>query len=463
MTLSRRKFGLAALTSLAFSGMSRRALAAESYRNEASGYGLLQPDPAGLLDLPQGFSYHVVSRFGDRMDDGFHAPDSFDGMGCFPAGAGKVALVRNHELSPGAWNRSAAMNEAVLHHQLSKLPHFGYAADGRVLPGGTTTLIVDLATGRRESEFLSLAGTSTNCAGGVTPWGSWLTCEETVVASPQSSQSHGWVFEVPSAHRGLVTPHPLKAMGRFKHEAAAVDPQSGAVYLTEDRDDSLFYRFLPDRPGELARGGRLQAMAFMDGALPADSRNWSGQDFAPRLMRPVRWIDLDDVESPLDDLRQRGHARGAIRFARGEGLHLAVDGAGRRELYFTCTSGGAAKLGQIMRYVLGEKEGTSDEARQPSQLELFVESADPQVFEYGDNLTVSPQGHLVVCEDRGRGGINHLRGITPSGRVYTLGRLRADTELAGACFSPDGQVLFVNAQAPGKTFAIRGQWDQFRL
>lgn len=463
MTLSRRQFGFAALTTLAFAGLSRRASAAETYRNQVHGYGPLRPDSAGLLDLPEGFSYQTVSRAGEIMDDGFHAPDNFDGMGCFPAGDGKVALVRNHELSLGGWSRSAGKETAVLQKRLASLPHFGRAADGRVLPGGTSTLIVDLATGRREAEFLSLTGTATNCAGGITPWGSWLTCEETNLAAPDSSQSHGWVFEVPSAHRGLVTPQPLTAMGRYRHEAAAVDPKTGIVYLTEDRDDCLFYRFLPEKPGELARGGKLQALAFADSALPADSRNWFGVEFAPRAARPVRWIDMRNVESPQDDLRVRGHARGAVRFARGEGIHLAASTSGSREFYFTCTSGGPAKLGQIMRYTPSPHEGSAEETRQPGRLELFVESADASVFEYGDNLTVTPHGHLIVCEDKTGGKVNHLRGVAPSGQIYTLARLNANTELAGACFSPDGQVLFVNAYAPGITLAIRGPWARFRV
>jgi secreted PhoX family phosphatase len=185
-------------------------------------------------------------------------------------------------------------------------------------------------------------------------------------------------------------------------------------------------------------------------------------EFAPRSTRPVRWIEMKGVESPQDDLRVRGHARGAVRFARGEGIHLAVGANGARDFYFTCTSGGAAKLGQIMRYTPSPQEGAADETRQPGQLELFVESADASVFEYGDNLTVTPQGHLIVCEDKTGNRVNHLRGVAPSGQIYTFARLNADTELAGACFSPDGQVLFVNAYAPGVTFAIRGPWDRFR-
>ena len=460
MDFSRRQFGFGALTGLAFTGLARRVEAAETYRNEVTAYGALAPDPARLLDLPKGFSYQIVSRAGEAMDDGFRAPDNFDGMGCFTAGAGKVALVRNHELSVGGWDKSAAGSSGPLHERLLKLPHFGRSKEGLVFAGGTSTLIVDLASGRMEQQFLSLAGTATNCAGGTTPWGGWLTCEENTVAAPDSSQSHGWVFEIPSAHQGLVQPEPLKAMGRFRHEAACVDPRTGIVYLTEDRDDSLFYRFLPQQPGALARGGRLQALAFLDRDLENDTRNWYGAEFAPRASRAVRWIDMKDVESPGDDLRVRGRARGAVQFARGEGIHQAT---GTGEVYFTCTSGGAARLGQVMRYVPGAREGFPDETDTPGRLELFVESADTTLFEYGDNLTVSPWGHLIVCEDHAGDARNHLRGITPDGRLYTLARLNMDTELAGACFSPDGQVLFVNAYAPGRTLDIRGPWDSFRV
>jgi secreted PhoX family phosphatase len=465
--LSRRQFGFAALTTAAFAGMSRWAHAAYQnvpYRSEIPGYGALKADPAGLLDLPDGFTYQVVSRTGEMMDDGFHAPSNFDGMGCFAAGPGKVALVRNHELTinDAGWSRSAAGTSAELGARLGKGQHFGHAPDGRAVPGGTSTLVLDLASGKRESAFLSLTGTSTNCCGGATPWGSWLTCEEAVIKDPESSQSHGWVFEVPSAHKGLVTPVPLKDMGRYRHEAAAVDPRTGIVYLTEDRDDGLLYRLLPNQPGELVKGGRLQALAYADSALTTDSRNWTALDFAPRMTRPVRWIDMDGTDSPEDDLRQRGNVKGAVRFARGEGIHLAVQN-GQTAIYITCTSGGPKKLGQVMRYVLSPDEGTPAEAAQPGRLELFLESSDASVFEYGDNLTVSPQGHLIVCEDKTGDRMNYLRGIAPSGQVYTFGRLVMDTELAGVCFSPDGQSMFFNAYHPGITLMVRGPWAQVRV
>jgi secreted PhoX family phosphatase len=450
MKISRRAFGAGSVTALAFAGVGRLAAAsggASSWRNEVLGYGPLRTDPAGFFDLPEAFSYRVLSRAGEDMTDGLVVPDKFDGMGCIALGDGKLALVRNHELSPGARRLGPAGNDPARIAKLSAMPFYGRDDAGAVLPGGTTTLIYDPASGTVERQFLSLAGTSTNCAGGVTPWGSWLSCEETVLAAPEVEQSHGWVFEVPASATAPVVPQPLKAMGRFRHEAVAIDPMTGIAYLTEDREDGLFYRFIPDVPGTLAAGGRLQALALGKGRR--DTRNYSGASLVAGDPVSVHWIDLDDVESQQDDLRQRGHAAGAALFARGEGIHLGVR-EGRSELYFTCTSGGAMRLGQIFRHVPASDGGT---------LDLFVESSDAALLDYADNLTVAPNGHLIVCEDRSDGEINHLRGVTPGGKLYTLARLNVDTELAGACFSPDGKILFVNAYAPGRTLAITGPWN----
>lgn len=266
------------------------------------------------------------------------------------------------------------------------------------------------------------------------------------------------MFEVPAARRGLADPVPLTAMGRFNHEAAAVDPRTGIVYLTEDREDGLFYRFLPERPGALARGGRLQALAWRDRALGSDSRNWSGATLPLRQWRPVDWVDLDHVDAPDDDLRLRGHVRGAVRFARGEGIHC-----GDGELFFCCTNGGAAKLSQIMRYRPSPDEGQSGERAAPGRLQLFVESTDASQLNFGDNLVVAPNGHLIICEDQYTDPVdNHLRGVTPAGLLYTFARLRTQTELAGACFSPDGATMFVNLYSPTKTLAISGPWRAFQ-
>lgn len=405
-----------------------------------SGYGALLPDPAGFLDLPEGFSYRVLSRLGDAMDDGGTVPDRADGMGCFDLGGGEIALVRNHELQP--------------QHDAGGTIAKGYGKRGGVLvPGGTTTIVLDAQTLAVKRQFRSLGGTIRNCSGGVTPWGSWLTCEEAPTGPGQRygeglEQNHGWVFEVPGSARGLVDAVPLKALGRFNHEAACVDPATGIVYQTEDRDDSVLYRFLPKVPGKLAEGGRLQAMVI-EGI--ADTRNWPASGDAPVMERGkpyrVSWVDLDDVEAPKDDLRQRAAAKGAALVARGEGLHM-----GAREVYACATNGGAKKLGQVLKLTPGL-------AGAPDTVELFFESESEAQFNYGDNLTVAPTGHLFVCEDQYTDVVdNHIRGITPDGRAYDFARLHAQTELAGACFSPDGRVLFVNAYGPTVTMAITGPW-----
>ena len=445
MHISRRQFNFG-LGSLAFAGISARACAQipPTARNEVAGYGAILRDPDSLIDLPKGFSYRVISRFGNLMDDGHVVPSAGDGMGAFAYGKGKVALVRNHELSArdarfGPFTGKVADDFAT----------YDRGKDGVPLPGGTTTLIYDLKSQRVESQFLSLSGTIRNCAGGVTPWGSWLSCEEnTTRAGDAVGKDHGYIFEVPSAHKGLVTPVPLTAMGRFNHEAACVDPRTGIVYLTEDRDDSLLYRFLPAAKGELAKGGRLEALVI-DGF--ADSRNWSEAVVTRGKTHTPRWVALDGPEAPDDDLRKRGVLAGATLFARGEGIWWGKD-----ELYFTCTDGGAKKLGQIFRL----RPGTSADT---DQLDLFYESNDAAAYNYGDNLTVMPTGHLLVCEDQYTDITdNHLRGITPSGKAYVFAKSRVQTEFAGACFSPDGSTLFVNLMWPTMTLAITGPWTKVK-
>ncbi len=451
MQLNRRNF-TGGLTALAFAGFAQHSSLANTGKALShKGYGPLQADPNGLLDLPEGFSYSVISEFRGAMSDGNRVPDRADGMGCFAMPDGKIALVRNHELKVGHFD------DGPFGDVPPTLATYDHREDGKPLVGGTTTLLLDEQTLAVEREHLSLVGTIRNCAGGTTPWGSWLSCEEDMTrAGDGVKRDHGWVFEVPAAHEGLVNPVPLKAMGRFNHEAAAVDPATGIVYLTEDRNDSLFYRFIPNVSGKLAEGGKLQAMAFASDAVDNDSRNWGTVTFKPGSWQFVRWIDVTDVESPKDDLRDRGASNGAVKFARGEGI-IYGDG----EFYFCCTNGGAAKEGQIMRYRPSRFEGQEQEADAPALLQLFMESSDRRQFSYGDNITIAPNGHLIVCEDQYSDTVdNYLRGVTPRGEAYALGRIKVQTEPAGACFSPDGKTMFVNLYSPTKTLAISGRWNK---
>ena len=467
MRLDRRSLFSTGAAALAFTGLAKSVIAqgaSETYVNAVKGYGPLVSDPNGMLDLPQGFSYRILSQGGEAMSDGLVVPGQFDGMGCFALEGSRVALVRNHELkgrNANHRNWGPGGQDQALIGRLPVEKAYDTYKDGRPLPGGTTTLIYDMATGEVVSQHLSLAGTSTNCCGGHTPWGSWLTCEETEETPDNAdvTKEHGYVFEVPASASGLVDPVPLKAMGRFDHEAVCVDPGTGIVYLTEDKVDGLFYRFIPNTPGKLAEGGRLQALAIkgQPGASTTnhDTRFWNVGDWAE-----AEWIDMDDVESPAGDLRRRGHAAGAALVARGEGIFW-----GANELYMTATSGGPIQRGQVLRYVPSPAEGTPQEAAQPGRLQLFVESTNEKTMNMADNLAIAPNGHLILCEDNYSDTTrNHLKGVTPNGKVYTIARnvFRGNAELAGAVFSPEGSTLFVNIMFPGITLAITGPWDSVR-
>lgn len=470
MRSSRRGFLAGAAVTAAFGGYALNARGqtapdAETYLNEVYGYGPLKPDPNRIFDLPEGFSYRVISQAGETMDDGLLTPQKADGMACFPMRGSQVALVRNHELKHTDLDFGPLGIGRHLADRIDRSKAYALDPDGLPLPGGTTTMIYDLKARRMVSQHLSLVGTTVNCAGGATPWGSWLSCEESVLnAGGASNQQHGWVFEVPSRARGLVAAQPLKAMGRFQHEAAAVDPTTGVVYLTEDSFDSkgLFYRFLPNDRRNLAKGGRLQALGLREAPEGGDVRNFKGQPifWTPGGSKDVVWIDLEGIDNPAADLRFRGHAAGAAFVGRGEGVFWSEAG-----IYFTCTSSGPAGHGQILRYRPSPREGQAGEADQPGRLDLFVEPSEARVLDYADNITISPWGHILACEDRYSDVLkNHLKGVTPDGKVYTLGRnvYRGNAELAGACFSPDGGTLFVNIYMPGITLAINGPWASFR-
>ena len=295
--------------------------------------------------------------------------------------------------------------------------------------------------------------------------GSWLSCEECFENPGKEwikghdtirDKRHGYVFEVPAGATQPVDPVPIRAMGRFEHEACAVHEPTGIVYMTEDRHHGLFYRYLPDVPGRLHEGGRLQALA-VTGQSGLPTHNWTS-NHEVRLHEPLStyWIELEDVDPDENNLRLRGAETGAAMFARGEGLCAAGD-----RFAFTCTIGGPDRLGQVFTYKPSPYEGTARERDAPGELQLIAESGRDSLLRNADNLTMAPWGDLVVCEDTAKEC--GLVGIRPDGSQYLLANnAHSNSELAGACFSPDGQTLFVNIQFPGMTVAITGDWSSIK-
>lgn len=470
--------GTAALGGGLFQGLVARQAQAFSgaARGRSLGYGPLSP-AGNELALPPGFQYSVVSLEGTRMADGYPAPKAMDGMAAFPLPNGNVLLVRNHEdreeprsLRPRPSGSSTT--DGYAHGLLGT--HFGprsFAYDTWAA-GGCTSLEVE-PHGRRRlvREWWSLVGTAVNCAGGPTPWGSWITCEETAYgpdawqanhsASTGWAQRHGYCFEVPvtddeSKAGGPGRPAnavPLRQLGRFAHEAVAVDPATGTIYETEDQGDvSGFYRFVPDTvptaPGQLASiTGRLQMLKVVG---VNQARLMVGQ--TPGAPIPCEWVDIPNPDAApfLNSDRSinrsgvfdqgfnigSGGKRGAA-FRRLEGCWYAAG-----KIYFQSTNGGDFGFGQVWTYTPDPDDNDK------GTLQLLVESNHPNVFDGPDNICVSPRGGLVVCEDGSNA--QFLRGISPTGEVFDFARnLHNSIEFAGACFSPDGQTLFVNILGRG--------------
>lgn len=425
-----------------------------------TGYGPLYPTPEGILNLPQGFSCKVISRTGDLMNDGFYEPGAHDGMGAFKWKDNQVLLIRNHELSAGSNSKSPFGKNNELKSKVRSSEIYDIGNEKISCGGGTTTLIYNEKEQKVKLEYLSLVGTIRNCAGGITPWNSWITCEETSSKKGEHEgaleKDHGYNFEVHATDKiGLTKPLPLKAMGRFVHEAVAVHPENGIVYQTEDSGNSVFYRFIPNEKGQLHKGGKLQSLVIKEWKK-ADTRNWASnkERFPKKKLFDVEWIDLDNVEAPENDLRIRAYELGAARFANTEGIWY-----GEEELFFACTSGGEITKGQIFRYIPSKYEGTPEEKNHPGKIELFLEPNNLDIFENCDNLTIAPWGDVVICEDKAD---PRIMGITPDGKIYPIAKNIAfrQSEFAGPVFSPSADTLFINIQSPGLTLAITGPWKK---
>lgn len=370
----------------------------------------LVPDPRGLLDLRAGFSYRILDRAGDAMSDGYRVPWRPDGMGCFSAADGSWILMRNHELG-----------RSEQHGPRGKVAH-AYDPDAH---GSVTRLVVDPKRLAVKTSNLVLTGTLRNCAGGVSPWG-WLTCEESI------ERGHGYVFVCRTQAARLEPPRRIAAFGRFNHEAACVDPATLATYMTEDRGDGCFYRFVPNDRGAPFTG-RLQALRVRAVA------NYDLSRLRPGSQTAIDWVDVPDVDPEDDTVRLQAQERGAAVLRRGEGLWFH-DGA----VYVCATTGGANQRGQILRL----------RPEPDSRIETIAEGHD-EGLDMPDNITVAPWGDVYMAEDGS--GDQFVRALSRSGTLYDVARnARSGGEFAGVCFSPDGNVLFVNLQLEGVTLAVSG-------
>ncbi|MCA9607660.1 MAG: DUF839 domain-containing protein [Myxococcales bacterium] len=382
--------------------------------------GPLRRDPNRVFDLAPGFEYQIVDRVRRRMTDGYLVPPRPDGMACFEGEDGAIVLMRNHELPVGFRDRAIGR----------RWPRVAYDPEGA---GAVTRVVLDAATLEVRSSNLVLCGTSMNCSGGPSPWG-WLSCEE-----DPGDPTHGFVFLCDPAATEAAPPNRIDGYGRFKHEAAAVLDGSHVCYLTEDQVDGCLYRFVPHDPAAPFEG-RLQAMRIRGGdADTAPLRTGERRD--------IDWIDLANPTPLEDDLRETARRAGAARVKRGEGVCIAE---GR--VHVVATTGGPIDAGQIFRIEDGADRGT---------LEVLAASEDRGRMDMPDNVTAAPDGTIFFVEDGS--GQDLLRYVTADGRVLPLGRnAGSDGEIAGVCFSPDAQTLFVNLQEEGLTLAIRGPFATLR-
>ena len=419
-----------------------------------AGYGPLVADPAGRLALPEGFSYKVVTEAGKTLlESGEPTPSNHDGTGAFKGKGGATVLVNNHELGD-------PFTETPL-----PVPHIdGFTYD----PGsaGGCTVVETDPDGNRVREWVGVAGTSTNCAGGITPWDTWLTCEETedLAGTGGATKDHGYVFEVdPFDQEANRDPQPIKALGRFAHEAAVVDPGSGDIYLTEDAGgpNGLLYKWTAPEGFKKNKGG-LRELGPTDGDFGAMVCTDGGGAVVDDLSLAteigtsytVKWVPVPDRDARTTPTRKQLKDGEVTRGHKLEGIWWG-DGGAYVVTSFAREESPVPHDGQVWFY-----------EPKKSTLTLRVRfgvNPDPDkdgAFDGPDNISVSPWGGLIVAEDGE--GVQHLFGVTQGGEPFPMARndMSGGSEFTGPVYSPDKKVLFANIQTPGLMFAITGPWKK---
>lgn len=424
---------------------------AEAGNRHRLGYGPLVEDSAGMLALPAGFTYRVITHSGvTKLESGEFTPQKHDGTATFAGPRGTTLLVNNHELKGkrSGWTHPVPLTEGLVYDPAAA--------------GGCT--VVEVHRDGTVAEWVGIAGTSTNCAGGRTSWGTWLTCEENSDRAGENgmTKDHGYVFEVdPRDRRANRDPKPIKAFGRYDHEAVVIDPKRGHAYLTEDADEpnGLFFRWVPPKGFEHGRG-KLRTLADDAGILQAPRCIDSGGRFVDDLSRATRigtvygvdWLDVPDRDGREVEVRRQFGPDEVTRARKLEGMWWADGGAYIVSSYARDESPGPSHDGQVWFY---------DPKRRTLTLQVLLGvNPDPDkdgAYDGPDNITVSPYGGLVIAEDGE--GVQHLFGATERGRTYPIARNDLnDSEFTGVVFSCDGDTLFANIQDPGIMVAITGPW-----
>lgn len=365
-----------------------RAVAVAPVTPGAGPYGPLWPADANGIMLPEGFTSRVVAQ--GRMPvagTGYVWHDFSDGAATFATPDGGWILVSNSETLPVLGGGVSAIR---------------FARDGAITDA-----------------YRILRDTSSNCAGGRTPWGTWLSCEET-------DTGQVWECDPTGAKAAVVRP----AMGRFNHEAAAVDPDGEAVYLTEDEGDGGFYRFTPADYPDLSAGRLEVAVVAADGA--------------------VTWVEVPDPAAASAPTRKQVSAM--TQFKRGEGIWF--DGG---VVYVATTSDSKVHAYDIS-------------AQRVTVIYDKAALADPPLLN-PDNLTVSSSGDIFVGEDSGEDDPLDLGIITPEGEVARFLKLtgpqhgsgQAISEVTGPVFDPSGTRLYFSSQralGAGQVYEITGPFRQ---